>query len=69
MQCDMGAFFFLNEIIHWFDIIVALKIKGKANSLLFAWGARSFHSFYEEQLLVWNINLVIAKKKKKWFGH
>lgn len=37
MQCDMGAFFFfLNEIIHWFDIIVALKIKGKANSLLFA---------------------------------
>lgn len=34
MQCDRRAF--LNEIIHRFDVIVALKIKGKAHSLLSA---------------------------------
>lgn len=30
----MTAFF--NEIIHWFDVIIALKMKGKANNLFFA---------------------------------
>lgn len=54
-----GSFFFLNEIIHWYNVIVALKIKGKANSLLSAW---SLHYFYEEPFLVWNIDIDRRKK-------
>lgn len=34
MKCDGSAF--LKEIIRWFDVIIALKMKGKANTLLSA---------------------------------